>query len=79
MAEPKAKDSAGASDVVTLGDAWLGQAVRDGLVQPIKGADTYRCLCVLGVGGGRSRLVGAMQAMSAVQAGGWPGQAGAGH
>jgi hypothetical protein len=28
--------------VVTLGDAWLAQAIRDRLVQPIPNAESYR-------------------------------------
>jgi hypothetical protein len=32
----------GAADVVTLGDAWLGAAVKQGLLQPIPSAETYR-------------------------------------
>jgi hypothetical protein len=33
---------AGAADVVTLGDAWLGPAIKQGLIQPIPSAETYR-------------------------------------
>ncbi|KIZ01359.1 hypothetical protein MNEG_6599, partial [Monoraphidium neglectum] len=42
LKDPKAKRSAGAADVVTLGDAWLGAAVKQGLLQPIPSAETYR-------------------------------------
>ncbi len=36
------KNSAAGADVVTLGDAWLGPAVRAGLVQPIPNARNCR-------------------------------------
>ncbi|GBF91197.1 hypothetical protein Rsub_04866 [Raphidocelis subcapitata] len=42
LGDPKAKRSAGAADVVTLGDAWLGPAAAKGLIQPIPSAETYR-------------------------------------
>ncbi|KAI8466668.1 MAG: hypothetical protein J3K34DRAFT_379213, partial [Monoraphidium minutum] len=42
LKDPKAKRSAGAADVVTLGDAWLAPAIREGLLQPIPSAETYR-------------------------------------
>lgn len=34
--------SAGAADIVTIGDAWLGPAIRAGYVQPIDGAEMFR-------------------------------------
>ncbi len=46
LSDPTSKNSAGAADVVTLGDAWLAQAIRDRLVQPIANAESYRCVCV---------------------------------
>ncbi|KAF5832125.1 hypothetical protein DUNSADRAFT_12136 [Dunaliella salina] len=42
LSDPTTKNSAGAADVVTLGDAWLAQAIRDRLVQPIANAESYR-------------------------------------
>lgn len=42
LSDPTAKNSAGAADVVTLGDAWLAQAIKDRLVQPIANAESYR-------------------------------------
>jgi spermidine/putrescine-binding protein len=32
----------GAADIVTLGDAWLGPAIQQQLIQPIPSAETYR-------------------------------------
>jgi hypothetical protein len=34
--------SAGAADVATLGDAWMASAIRNGWIQPIPSAETYR-------------------------------------
>lgn len=42
LGNPGAKRSAGVADVVTLGDGWLGPAIRRRLVQPIPSAETYR-------------------------------------
>lgn len=49
LSEPGAKNSAGAADVVTLGDAWMAQAIQDKLVQPIPNAESYRCVLVAAV------------------------------
>jgi hypothetical protein len=43
LGHPERKRSAAQADVATLGDAWLGPAIKAGLVQPIESADTYRC------------------------------------
>jgi hypothetical protein len=43
LGEPERKRSAALADVATLGDAWLGPAIKGGLVQPLESADTYRC------------------------------------
>ena len=32
----------GAADVISLGDAWIGGAIRNGLVAPIPSGETYR-------------------------------------
>lgn len=42
LQDPTSKNSAGAADVATLGDAWLAQAIRDKLIQPIANAESYR-------------------------------------
>lgn len=36
-----------AADVISLGDSWLGYAIRKGLLEPVKNAeeqDWFRCL-----------------------------------
>uniref|UniRef100_A0A7S0RPJ7 Uncharacterized protein n=1 Tax=Chlamydomonas leiostraca TaxID=1034604 RepID=A0A7S0RPJ7_9CHLO len=42
LAKPGDRNSAGAADVATLGDAWLGPAIKEGLLQPIPKARTQR-------------------------------------
>lgn len=42
LKDPGASKSAGAADVITLGDAWLAPAIHGGLIQPLPGAETYR-------------------------------------
>jgi hypothetical protein len=51
LKDPGASKSAGAADVITLGDAWLAPAIHAGLIQPLPGAETYRWVggCVVGV------------------------------
>lgn len=51
LKDPGASKSAGAADVITLGDAWLAPAIHGGLIQPLPGAETYRWVggCVVGV------------------------------
>lgn len=41
---PDTKNSAAGADVVTLGDAWLGPAIRQGLVQPLPYAGVEFCV-----------------------------------
>ena len=42
MSEPGEKQSSGAADVVTLGDAWLSPAIQKQLIQPIPNAEHSR-------------------------------------
>jgi hypothetical protein len=42
LSQPAKKGSAAVADVVSLGDAWLGPAIKNGLIHPIPSGDTYR-------------------------------------
>ena len=42
LERPDEKQSAGAADVVTLGDAWLTPAIQRRLIQPIPNAEHSR-------------------------------------
>ncbi|KAG1669301.1 hypothetical protein FOA52_014862 [Chlamydomonas sp. UWO 241] len=48
LSDPTGKQSAGAADVVTLGDAWLGPAIARRLVSPIPNAEHSRWWKMLG-------------------------------
>eukprot|EP00955_Chlamydomonas_euryale_P087053 364265-Chlamydomonas_euryale.AAC.19 len=48
LSDPNGKQSAGAADVVTLGDAWLGPAIQQRLVAPIPNAEHARWWRMLG-------------------------------
>ena len=42
LGDPSGKNSAGAADVITLGDTWLAAAIQRRLLQPIPNAETSR-------------------------------------
>ncbi|CAL8462508.1 g2041 [Coccomyxa elongata] len=42
LGQPSKKNSAARADAVSLGDAWLGPAIRAGLIQPIPDAESSR-------------------------------------
>lgn len=51
LGQPVKKKSASRADVVTVGDSWLGPAIKAGYLQPLQDVDSFRWTAWLLTGG----------------------------